>query len=185
MSTHTLSALVENKPGVLAHVAGLFSRRSFNISSLAVGPTADEQVSRMTIVVDAASTTIEQVIRQLDKLVRVIKVVELADDAAVERELALVKLAADPAGRAQILQIAEVFGASVVDLAPESIVLEATGSPGKVEALLAVLAPYGIRELARTGRVGLDRGPAAITDHEEPGVPGPRAAVPQPLAHAS
>ena len=190
MSTHTLSALVENKPGVLAHVAGLFSRRSFNISSLAVGPTADEEVSRMTIVVDGASTPVEQVIRQLDKLVRVIKVVELADDAAVERELALIKLAADPPERAQILQIAEVFGASVVDLAPESIVLEATGSPGKVEALLAVLAPYGIRELARTGRVGLDRGPASITDstatdHEGPGVPGPRAAVPEPLAHAS
>jgi acetolactate synthase I/III small subunit len=185
MSTHTLSALVENKPGVLAHVAGLFSRRSFNISSLAVGPTADEEVSRMTIVVDGASTPVEQVIRQLDKLIRVIKVVELADDAAVERELALIKLDAGPPARAQILQIAEVFGASVVDLAPESIVLEATGSPGKVEALLAVLAPYGIRELARTGRVGLDRGPSAITDHEGPGVPGPRAAVPESLAQAS
>jgi acetolactate synthase-1/3 small subunit len=165
MSTHTLSALVENKPGVLAHVAGLFSRRSFNISSLAVGPTADEEVSRMTIVVDGASTPVEQVIRQLDKLVRVIKVVELADESAVERELALIKLAARPGEREEILQIAAVFGAPIVDLDPESIVLEATGSPRRIEALLDNLASYGIRELVRTGRVGLNRGPGAITDH--------------------
>jgi len=164
MSTHTLSALVENKPGVLAHVAGLFSRRSFNISSLAVGPTADEEVSRMTIVVDGASTPVEQVIRQLDKLVRVIKVVELADDSAVERELALIKLTARPGEREEILQIAAVFGAPIVDLDPESIVLEATGSPRRLGALLDNLAPYGIRELVRTGRVGLDRGPGSIAD---------------------
>jgi Acetolactate synthase, small (regulatory) subunit len=185
MSTHTLSALVENKPGVLAHVAGLFSRRSFNISSLAVGPTADEEVEPDD---DRGGRRVHPG-RAGDPAARQAgpgdQGVELADDAAVERELALIKLAADPPARAQILQIAEVFGASVVDLAPESIVLEATGSPGKVEALLAVLAPYGIRELARTGRVGLDRGPSAITDHEGPGVPGPRAAVPESLAQAS
>jgi acetolactate synthase-1/3 small subunit len=168
MSTHTLSVLVENKPGVLAHVAGLFSRRSFNITSLAVGPTADEQVSRMTIVVDGASTPVEQVIRQLDKLVRVLKVVELSYDDAVEREMALIKLTAPPSGRAEILQITEVFGARIADLDPGSVVIEATGSPKKVAALLANLAPYGIRELARTGVIGLDRGPGAITDAGRP-----------------
>jgi len=158
MSTHTLSALVENKPGVLAHVAGLFSRRSFNISSLAVGPTADEQVSRMTIVVDAASTTIEQVIRQLDKLVRVIKVVELADDAAVERELALVKLAADPAGRAQILQIAEHYMARVVDYGSDSLMLQVHGSSEKLDAFIDLLRPFKLSELVRSGKLLMARG---------------------------
>jgi acetolactate synthase I/III small subunit len=164
MSTHTLSVLVENKPGVLAHVAGMFSRRAFNISSLAVGPTQDEKVSRMTIAISADSTPVEQVIRQLDKLVRVLKVVELDDESAVERELALIKVRAEPAERAQLLEIASVFRASVLDLSTGSLVIEATGSPGKVEALLAALDGYGVCEVARTGRVGLNRGSAVITD---------------------
>jgi acetolactate synthase-1/3 small subunit len=164
MSTHTLSVLVENKPGVLAHVAGMFSRRAFNISSLAVGPTQDEKVSRMTIVVNADSTPVEQVIRQLDKLVRVLKVVELDDDSSVERELALIKVRAEPADRAQLLEIASVFRASILDLSTDSLVIEATGSPRKVESLLAALDGYGVCEVARTGRVGLNRGSAVITD---------------------
>jgi acetolactate synthase I/III small subunit len=164
MSTHTLSVLVENKPGVLAHVAGLFSRRAFNISSLAVGPTQDERVSRMTIVVDGASTPVEQVIRQLDKLVRVLKVVELDEDSAVERELALIKVRVGAAARSEVLDAVGVFRAGIVDLGPDSLVIEATGSPGKLNALLAMLEGYGTCELVRTGRVALSRGAGTITD---------------------
>jgi acetolactate synthase I/III small subunit len=166
MSTHTLSVLVENKPGVLAHVAGLFSRRAFNISSLAVGPTQDERVSRMTIVVDGASTPVEQVSKQLDKLVRVLKVVELDEESAVERELALIKVRADPAARGQLLEVATVFRANVVDLGPATMVLEAVSSPAKLDALLAMLEGYGICELVRTGRIGLARGSGVITDDD-------------------
>lgn len=165
MSTHTLSVLVENKPGVLSHVAGLFSRRAFNISSLAVGPTHDERVSRITIVVDGASTPVDQVRKQLDKLVRVIKVVELADAAAIERELALIKVRVDPALRGQLLEVASVFGANVVDMSPATVVLEAVASPAKLDALLAMLP--GTCELVRTGRVALARGAGVITDSGE------------------
>ena len=164
MSTHTLSVLVENKPGVLAHVAGLFSRRAFNIASLAVGPTHDERVSRITIVVDGATTPVEQVKKQLDKLVRVLKVVELADDAAIERELALIKVRADPALRGQLLEVAGVFSANVVDMSPTTLVLEAVASPAKLDALLAMLDTYGTCELVRTGRIALARGTTVITD---------------------
>jgi acetolactate synthase-1/3 small subunit len=164
MSTHTLSVLVENKPGVLAHVAGLFSRRAFNIASLAVGPTHDERVSRITIVVDGATTPVEQVKKLLDKLVRVLKVVELADDAAIERELALIKVRADPALRGQLLEVAGVFSANVVDMSPTTLVLEAVASPAKLDALLAMLDTYGTCELVRTGRIALARGAGVITD---------------------
>jgi acetolactate synthase-1/3 small subunit len=168
MSTHTLSVLVENKPGVLAHVAGLFSRRAFNIASLAVGPTHDERVSRITIVVDGATTPVEQVKKQLDKLVRVLKVVELADDAAIERELALIKVRADPALRGQLLEVAGVFSANVVDMSPTTLVLEAVASPAKLDALLAMLDTYGTCELVRTGRIALARGAGVITDQAAP-----------------
>ena len=164
MTTHTLSVLVENKPGVLAHVAALFSRRAFNITSLSVGPTTDDQVSRMTIVVDGASTPVEQVSKQLEKLVRVLKVVELHDGAAVERELALIKVRVDPALRGQLLEVAGVFGASVVDMSPATLVLEAVSSPAKLDALLAMLETYGTCELVRTGRIALARGAGVITD---------------------
>ena len=164
MSTHTLSVLVENKPGVLAHVAGLFSRRAFNIASLAVGPTHDERVSRMTIVVDGASTSVDQVKKQLEKLVRVLKVVELPDGAAVERELALIKVQVDPALRGQLLEVAGVFGANVVDMSPTTLVLESVSSPAKLDSLLAMLDAYGTCELVRTGRIALARGAGVITD---------------------
>ena len=164
MSTHTLSVLVENKPGVLAHVAGLFSRRAFNITSLAVGPTEDDRVSRMTIVCDGQSTPVEQVTKQLEKLVRVLKVTELHSDAAVERELALVKVRADASTRSQVLEVASVFHADVVDMGPDTLVLQATGSPGKLDALLAMLELYGPFELVRTGRIALARGATTITD---------------------
>jgi acetolactate synthase-1/3 small subunit len=164
MSTHTLSVLVENKPGVLARISGLFSRRGFNIDSLAVGPTEDETISRMTIVVDCAEKPLEQVVKQLNKLVNVLKIVELEPDRSVERELVLVKVRADGTGRRQVVELAELFRARVVDVAPESLTLEATGNPGKIEAMLEMLAPYGMRELVRTGRVGLARGSKGISD---------------------
>lgn len=171
MSTHTLSVLAENKPGVLSHIAGLFSRRAFNISSLAVGPTQDDRVSRFTIVVDGDSTPIDQVSKQLEKLVRVLTVVELSDGGAVERELALIKVRVDPALRGQLLEVAGVFGASVVDMSPTTLVLEAVASPAKLDSLLAMLDSYGTCELVRTGRIALSRGPSVITDE----APAPQA----------
>jgi acetolactate synthase-1/3 small subunit len=167
VSTHTLSVLVENKPGVLAHVAALFSRRAFNISSLSVGPTSDERVSRMTIVVDGASTPVDQVRKQLEKLVRVLKVVELEEDAAVERELALIKVATDPGLRPKLLDVAAAFRANVVDIGPETVVLEAVCSPGKLDTLLGQLNEHGTCELVRTGMIAIGRGGATITDDEE------------------
>jgi acetolactate synthase I/III small subunit len=164
MTTHTLSVLVENKPGVLAHVAALFSRRAFNITSLSVGPTSDERVSRMTIVVDGETTPVDQVHKQLEKLVRVLKVVELADDDAVERELALIKVTVRPELRADLLDVAASFRASVVDLDPETIVLEAVCSPGRLDALLGQLEPHGTCELVRTGLIAIGRGSSTITD---------------------
>ncbi len=164
MSTHTISVLVEDKPGVLARISALFSRRGFNIDSLAVGPTEDPGRSRMTIVVDCAERPLEQVTKQLNKLVNVLKIVELEPDRAVERELVLVKVKADPAVRYQILELAELFRAKIVDVAPEALTVEATGSPDKVTAMLELLDPYGVRELVRTGRVALARGGKGIAD---------------------
>ena len=163
-TTHTLSVLVENKPGVLVRVSGLFSRRGFNIESLAVGPTEHPDVSRMTIVVKVDQLPLEQVTKQLNKLVHVLRIVELETDRAVERELVLVKVKADPAVRYQIIELAEMFRAKIVDVGPDALTIEATGSPAKVQAMLELLDPYGIRELARTGRVALARGGKGITD---------------------
>ena len=164
MSKHTLSVLVEDRPGVLARVAGLFSRRAFNIESLAVGPTEVEGVSRMTIRVDAADTALEQVTKQLNKLIHVLKIVELEDDVAVERELQLVKVAVNPGERGEIIEIADVFRAKVVDVDVDSITLEATGSPDKLEAMVRLLTPYGIRELVRSGMIAVGRGSKSITE---------------------
>ncbi|MGN6680989.1 MAG: acetolactate synthase small subunit [Streptosporangiaceae bacterium] len=164
MTTHTLSVLVENKPGVLAHVAALFSRRAFNITSLSVGPTSDERVSRMTIVVDGETTPVDQVHKQLEKLVRVLKVVELAGDEAVERELALIKVTVRPDLRADLLDVAASFRANVVDLDQDTIVLEAVCSPGRLDALLAQLERHGTCELVRTGLIAIGRGSSTITD---------------------
>jgi acetolactate synthase I/III small subunit len=166
MSTHTLSVLVENKPGVLAHVAALFSRRAFNITSLSVGPTSDERVSRMTIVVDGASTPVDQVRKQLEKLIRVLKVVELDEDVAIERELALIKVVVQPDVRAELLDVAASFRANVVDMGPETIVLEAVCSPGRLDSLLAQLDLHGTCELVRTGLIAIGRGSQTITDEE-------------------
>jgi acetolactate synthase I/III small subunit len=163
MSRHTLSVLVENKPGVLARIAGLFSRRGFNIDSLAVGPTENPAVSRMTIVVSVDKLPLEQVTKQLNKLINVLKIVEL-DDNSVQRELVLVKVKANNEMRSNVLEIATLFRAKVVDVAPETLTVEATGSRDKLEALLRVLEPYGIKELVQSGVVAVGRGGKSISD---------------------
>jgi acetolactate synthase I/III small subunit len=162
MSRHTLSVLVENKSGVLARVSALFSRRGFNIESLAVGPTENPDLSRMTIVADAESQPLEQITKQLNKLIEVIKIVEL-DTSAVQRELLLVKVRAPLADRHQVLQTAELFRARVIDVNTDTVTLEATGTPDKLQALLAVLAPLGIKEMAQSGTVALSRGPRSMS----------------------
>ncbi|MEI6621853.1 MAG: acetolactate synthase small subunit [Actinomycetes bacterium] len=169
MSRHTLSVLVENKPGVLARVAALFSRRGFNIESLAVGLTEVEELSRMTIVVEVDEFPLEQVTKQLNKLINVIKIVELENDTTVSRELIMVKVRADSATRSQVLEIVTLFRAKVVDVAAETVTIEATGDRGKLQALLKMLEPFGIRELVQSGMVALGRGPRAITDRSTRG----------------
>ncbi|HEX9775368.1 MAG TPA: acetolactate synthase small subunit [Actinomycetota bacterium] len=164
MATHTLSVLVENKPGVLARIAGLFARRGFNIHSLAVGPTESPDVSRMTIVVNVDTQPLEQVVKQLNKLVNVIKIVELERAGSVERELLLIKVRSKADTRAQILEIADIFRSKIIDVAPASITIEATGAPDKLAALTDLLHEYGVKELVRTGLVALGRGDKAITD---------------------
>ena len=160
--THTLSVLVEDKPGVLARVAALFSRRGYNIQSLAVGATEQKNLSRMTIVVSVEDFPLEQVTKQLNKLINVIKIVEQDEDNSVSRELALIKVRADAATRGQIIEAVNLFRAKVVDVSAESLVVEATGTPGKLTALLNLLEPYGIREIAQSGMVTLSRGPRGI-----------------------
>ena len=162
VKTHTLSVLVEDKPGVLARVAALFSRRGFNIQSLAVGATETKDMSRMTIVVSAEETPLEQITKQLNKLINVIKIVEQDDENSVARELALIKVRADATTRGQIIEAVNLFRAKVVDVSPECLTIEATGTAGKLEALMRVLEPYGIRELVQSGVVSLSRGPRGI-----------------------
>jgi acetolactate synthase I/III small subunit len=164
MSTHTLSVLVENTPGVLARVSSLFSRRGFNIDSLAVGPTEIPEISRMTIVVNVETSSLEQVTKQLNKLVNVLKIVEMDSTTAVERELILVKVKADSATRGQVLETVQLFRAKVVDVAPDAVTIEATGNPDKLAAMLRVLEPFGIRELVQSGMVAVGRGGRSITD---------------------
>jgi acetolactate synthase-1/3 small subunit len=164
MSRHTLSVLVENKPGVLTRVAGLFARRSFNIHSLAVGPTEHDEISRITVVVDVDALPLEQVTKQLNKLINVIKIVELEDSASVQRELLLVKVKADPQTRSQVLEVVQLFRAKVIDVAPDAVTIEATGGSEKIEALLRVLEPFGVKELVQSGMVAVGRGTRSITD---------------------
>ncbi|HMM94580.1 MAG: acetolactate synthase small subunit [Micrococcales bacterium] len=164
MSKHTLSVLVENKPGVLARIAALFSRRGFNIDSLAVGETEHPEVSRMTVVVDVEDLPLEQVTKQLNKLVEVLKVVELEPGSAVQRQVMLIKVRADAATRSQVLEFVQMFRAKVVDVATESLTIEATGTGEKLTALLEVLEPFGVRELVQSGLVAIGRGPRSITD---------------------
>lgn len=161
---HTLSVLVQDVPGVLTRVAGLFARRAFNIHSLAVGITEIEGLSRITVVVDADPHLLEQVTKQLNKLVNVIKVIELSQDSSVQRDHLLVKVRADAATRGQVVQAAELFRAQVVDVAPESLTLEATGSRDKLNAMLELLAPFGVRELVRSGTLGVARGGRSMTE---------------------
>jgi acetolactate synthase-1/3 small subunit len=178
MSTHTLSVLVEDKPGVLARIAGLFARRGFNINSLAVGPTEHPDISRMTIVVNVEDSPLEQVTKQLNKLVEVIKIVELDGSASVNRELLLVKVKADAATRGQVLDAANLFRAKVVDVAPDAITIEVTGNVDKLADFLKVLEPFGIRELVQSGMVAIGRGSRSISER----TPRP---VPVPIAPAS
>ena len=159
MRTHTLSVLVENKPGVLARIAGLFARRGYNIESLAVGPTERPELSRITLQVGVENAQfLEQITKQLNKLIEVLKIVEL-EEAAVRRELVLIKLKADPSTRSQIIEIVQLFRGKTVDVQNDSLTIEATGSPDKLEALLEMLRPYGVRELVQSGLVALGRGP--------------------------
>ncbi|MCL2862904.1 MAG: acetolactate synthase small subunit [Methanimicrococcus sp.] len=160
--SHTLSILVENHYGVLTRVAALFARRGYNIDSLAVGTTEDPDVSRMTIVVNGDEAVIEQVIKQLYKLIEVIKVVDLSKEEYVDRELALIKVAATSETRADILQIVEIFRAKIVDVGSNTMMIEITGGGDKISSLEKLLRPFGIKELARTGKVGLLRGPKDV-----------------------
>jgi acetolactate synthase I/III small subunit len=164
MSKHTLSVLVENKPGVLARIASLFARRGFNIDSLAVGPTEYADVSRMTIVVNVEDNPLEQVTKQLNKLINVLKIVELEPAASVSRELLLVKVKADAQSRSQVLEIVQLFRAKVIDVAADAVTIEATGGEEKIDALLRVLEPFGVKELAQSGMVAMGRGTRSITD---------------------
>jgi acetolactate synthase-1/3 small subunit len=164
MSRHTLSVLVEDKPGVLTRVAGLFARRAFNIHSLAVGPTEVDGISRITVVVDAEGDLLEQVTKQLNKLINVIKIVELLPENSVRRDHLLIKVRADAATRIQVTQAVELFRASVVDVSTDAVVVEATGTTEKLDALLTVLEPFGIREIVQSGTLAIGRGSRSMSD---------------------
>ena len=155
---HTLSVLVENKPGVLARISGLFRRRGFNIESLAVAPTEDEKLSRMTIIVDLEGKPLEQVKKQLHKLINVMKIIDLTGKESVERELALIKVNASQKNRASIVEIVNIFRANIIDVSKETLTIEITGTEDKIIAITELLRTYGIKEIARTGKVALARG---------------------------
>ena len=171
---HTIAIQVENKFGVLSRVAGLFSARGYNIESLSVGETLDPTVSRMTIVVRGAEFIIEQVMKQLHKLIDVIKVTDLTDESHVERELVLIRVNAEPQHRAEIMRTADIFRAKIVDVTPQSFTIEATGDEGKLEALIELLRPMGIQELVRTGKVAIARGAKTRAKRGEPEKARPR-----------
>jgi acetolactate synthase I/III small subunit len=164
MSLHTLSVLVEDRPGVLTRVAGLFAARGYNIDSLAVGPTETEGLSRMTIVVHVDRKPLEQITKQLNRLINIIKIIEHEPDETVERELMLVKVRAEGETRARVLEICDVFRVRVADVTHHTLTVEATGQPDKMAALLSLLGDFGIVELARTGRVALSRGDRGIRE---------------------
>jgi acetolactate synthase I/III small subunit len=178
MTRHTLSVLVEDKPGVLARIAGLFSRRSFNIDSLAVGPTEHPDISRMTIVVNVEGIPLEQVTKQLNKLVEVIKIVELDPAASVQRELMLVKVGATAETRHQVLDVVQLFGAKTIDVWPDAVTIQVVGNADKLADFLRVLEPYGIRELVQSGQIGIGRGSRSISERSlrPVAVPAPPAA---------
>jgi acetolactate synthase-1/3 small subunit len=155
---HVLSALVQNQPGVLAHISGMLASRGFNIDSLAVGETEDRNLSRMTFVVHGDDAELEQVRKQLDKVVTVVKVLDISSEDFVERDLMLIKVKATPAQRVEISYLVEMFRGRVVDISAESVMIEISGQERKIEAFIELMRPYGIRELARTGRIALVRG---------------------------
>ena len=161
---HVLSVLVENKSGVLSRVAGLISRRGFNIESLSVGPTEDPTMSRITIIMEADEIAYEQITKQLHKLISVHKITDLTQTAALERELVLIKVAANESNRSDVLEIVRLFRVRVVDVNPESLTIEATGAEGKIDALLGLLEHYGVIELVRSGAVAVTRGPRALSE---------------------
>jgi acetolactate synthase-1/3 small subunit len=163
MKRHVVSALVENRSGTLSRVSGLFSRRGFNIDGLTVGETDDPSVSRMTIAVHGDDSVLEQIIKQLSKLVDVIAVRELDSETCVRRELLLAKVKADETTRPAVIEIATIFRARIVDVSPSTIIIEATGDSAKLEGLLLLLRPYGLLELARTGLAALERGPLSLS----------------------
>jgi acetolactate synthase-1/3 small subunit len=164
MTHHVLSLLVEDKPGLLTRVAGLFARRGFNIESLAVGPTELAGLSRITVAVDVEDLPLEQVTKQLNKLVNVIKIVELDTDQSVQREHLLVKVRVDNVSRSQVLEAVTLFRARVVDVATDALVIEVTGDTGKTNAFLRVIEPYGIKEIAQSGLLAIGRGSKSITE---------------------
>jgi len=164
MTKHVLSLLVEDKPGLLTRVAGLFARRGYNIHSLAVGTTEVEGLSRITLVVDVADSPHEQVTKQLNKLINVLKIVELESEQSVQREHMLVKVRIDQNTRSQILEAVNLFRARVVDVAPDSLVIEVTGDTQKIDALLKVLDPFGIKEIAQSGLLAMGRGSKSISE---------------------
>ncbi|MCL8026532.1 acetolactate synthase small subunit [Nocardioides bruguierae] len=178
MTKHTLSVLVEDKPGVLARIAGLFSRRGFNIDSLAVGPTEHPEISRMTIVVNVESLPLEQVTKQLNKLVEVIKIVELDPEHSVTRELVLLKVGATAETRGQVLDTVQLFRAKVIDVGTDAVTVQITGNAGKIADFLRVLEPFGIREIVQSGMVGISRGSRSISERslKPVAVPAPPAA---------
>jgi acetolactate synthase-1/3 small subunit len=157
MQRHTISVLVENKFGVLTRVTGLFSGRGYNIDTLNVGPTHDESLSRMTIVTRGDDATVEQIVKQLDKLVDTVKVVNYRKGGYIDRELVLLKVKADPQNRAEVCQMAELFRAKVVDVQPENLTIEITGGEEKIEKFLTLMRDFGILDLTRTGQVALPR----------------------------
>jgi acetolactate synthase-1/3 small subunit len=162
--SHVLSLLVEDKPGLLTRVAGLFARRGFNIESLAVGKSEIEGLSRITVVVDVEELPLEQVTKQLNKLINVIKIVELEPSQSVTREHLLIKVRVDNVTRSQVLEAVNLFRARVVDVATDALVIESTGDSGKIQALLRVLEPYGIKEIAQSGLLAIGRGGKSITE---------------------
>ena len=164
MSRHVLSLLVEDKPGLLTRVAGLFARRGFNIESLAVGPTEMTGLSRITVVVDEDETLLEQVTKQLNKLVNVIKIVELDETSSVQREHVLIKVRADNQSRSHVLEAVNLFRARVVDVVPEALTIEVTGDSAKIDAFLKVLEQYGIKEIAQSGLIAMGRGSKSISE---------------------
>lgn len=155
---HTLSVLVENKPGVLSRVAGLFARRGFNIDSLVVAETEDTELSRMTITVNEQDQNVEQVTKQLHKLINVLKITDLDPSGSVERELLLIKVKADAQSRGEVMQMADIFGARIVDVSSDVLLMEMTAAPEKVGAFIDLLTPFGIVEQMRTGRLAMSRG---------------------------